>query len=246
MTLTDNLKIYVAAHKPGTFPNDEHYVPIHCGKALAKDDLGLLGDDTGENISSLNPHLSELTALYWLWKNDRSAFVGLVHYRRYFAGRQFTTPAAHKMIAQGRDFYELDLGCNLILPTPYRSVTSNVRIPISIEQQYTEHHHYIDLALAKKITLEKHPSYATAWDDVMKSHAFFFCNMFVAKRDVIEDYCEWLFDILFTLRQWLPRASYDAYQARVLAFLAERLFNVWITHNVTRLNLAFRDAVWLE
>lgn len=53
-----------------------------------KDSIGFARDDQGDSISSANPYLSELTALYWAWKNlDEScdAF-GLAHYRRHFKG----------------------------------------------------------------------------------------------------------------------------------------------------------------
>lgn len=79
-----NIKILVAAHKSCELPKDDVYLPIQVGKALHPDlDLGFQPDNTGENISEKNPYYSELTAIYWAWKNCNADFIGLVHYRRY-------------------------------------------------------------------------------------------------------------------------------------------------------------------
>ena len=61
----------------------ENYKIIHAGRALSED-LGYLGDNSGENISHLNVYLNEITALYWLWKNTSHTVIGLCHYRRFF------------------------------------------------------------------------------------------------------------------------------------------------------------------
>ena len=65
---TLNIKIMVAAHKPYWMPSDDAYLPIHVGKE-GKQDIGFIGDNTGDNISAKNPHYCELTALYWACKN---------------------------------------------------------------------------------------------------------------------------------------------------------------------------------
>jgi hypothetical protein len=66
------------------------YIPVQVGRALANKILpNTLGDNTGDNISHLNPMYCELTATYWAWKNDKeSDFIGICHYRRFFSFEQ--------------------------------------------------------------------------------------------------------------------------------------------------------------
>ena len=49
----------------------------------------LFFDDSGDNISSKNAVLNEMTSIYWFWKNRlpadlRIKYVGFNHYRRFF------------------------------------------------------------------------------------------------------------------------------------------------------------------
>lgn len=83
--MNKSIKILVAHHKKSLVIKNDVYLPIHVGKALHKDiDLGIQGDDEGDNISKENPIYCEMTAWYWAWKNLKADYVGLCHYRRYF------------------------------------------------------------------------------------------------------------------------------------------------------------------
>jgi len=82
-------RVLVATHKQYEFPDDSLYAPIQVGVARGESDFGYLVDNKGDNISLKNESYCELTALYWAWKNgsiDEYKYIGLVHYRRYFAG----------------------------------------------------------------------------------------------------------------------------------------------------------------
>lgn len=70
------------------------YVPVRCGAVYDKrENVTMIGDNTGENISELKPYYSELTVQYWAWKNVKADYYGLCHYRRYlsFASENFPT-----------------------------------------------------------------------------------------------------------------------------------------------------------
>lgn len=46
------------------------YVPVRCGAVYdEQEDVRMLGDDTGENISERRMSFCELTVQYWAWKN---------------------------------------------------------------------------------------------------------------------------------------------------------------------------------
>ena len=55
--------------------------------------------------------------------------------------------------------------------------------------------------------------------------------MFVMKREILDMYCTWLFDLLFELEERLDISAYSDYDARVFGFVAERLLDVWINKN---------------
>ena len=57
------------------------------------------------------------------------------------------------------------------------------------------------LELTREILKEKYPEYVEAFDKVMKRTSGHMFNMCIMKRDVLNSYCTWLFDILFTLEK---------------------------------------------
>ena len=55
--------------------------------------------------------------------------------------------------------------------------------------------------------------------------------MFIAKYEFFDKYFEWLFPLLFEAEKRIDISGYDAQQKRVLAFLAERLLNIYVYHH---------------
>ena len=48
------------------------------------------------------------------------------------------------------------------------------------------------------------------------------------KKELFNDYCTWLFDILFELEKRLDISEYSANDSRVFGFVSERLLDVWL------------------
>lgn len=235
-----NIQILVAHHKPGYIVQDPHYLPIHVGKANSTTELGIQGDDTGENISALNPHFCELTAVYWAWKNldPKVSYVGLCHYRRFFDFHAQSKPtyANHKVPENDLETFKVSPSHTLrkqleeghvILPKPHIH-------NISTFLDYSLWHNSMDLRKLEEIIRIKTPEYTEAFKQVIfKNSTVYPFNMFVMPRKWFDRYCRWLFDILFELQQQIDISHYTSYQQRVFGFLSERMMLVFVSaHNL--------------
>lgn len=217
-----DIKIIVATHKKYKMPKDSMYLPVHVGRE-GKQDLGLQGDNEGENISEKNPYYCELTGLYWAWKNLKNEYIGLAHYRRNFI---------HK---KGKDKFEC------IASTEYMSNMldkADVVLPkkrrLYIETIYSHYKHtmYVEpLDEVRNVIMEKCPEYIEFFDKKMKRRSGHMFNMCVMKKEILDEYCEWLFDILFELEKRVDPKQYSAFHARYLGRISERLLDVWIEKN---------------
>lgn len=216
------MKIYVATHKKCNMPSNPLYIPLHVG-AYNKENFDYLTDDTGINISNKNCNYCELTGIYWIWKNDQSNIVGLTHYRRYFFKYDFTNKYSN--LLEEDDIQKLLKNFDLIVPKKYYIAKYN------LFEQYTLLHNINDLNVCKEIINEKFPEYLDSFNVVMKRNYFYPYNMVITQKDNFDEYCNWLFSILFALEKRIDISSYDSYNARVFGFLSERLFNVWLEKN---------------
>ncbi len=218
--------IVVASHKPYWMPEDSIYLPLQVGSVDHATIAGFQRDDSGEQISTRNPSFCELTGLYWAWKNVDAAYIGLVHYRRHFAG---TFHFNKKRRVATREAIERALArADVLLPAKRRYfVETNY-------SQYIHAHHEQDLTLTRSILEERWPDYLPAWDSVMRRRSGHRFNICVMKKPLLDAYASWLFDVLFTLEQRLDTSGYSGLDARVFGLASERLLDVWLARNPVR------------
>ncbi|MCS7003767.1 MAG: DUF4422 domain-containing protein [Cytophagales bacterium] len=232
MNQTNKIKIYVAYHKNFPRPQHEYFVPIHVGKKNSEADLGILGDDTGENISEKNPIYCEQTAYYWAWKNDKSfEYIGLSHYRRFFkfdGGKQSVyeiTPTQIQMVTRNIEK----------LPTllkQYDVILPRKRVLFSsVKKDFRDCHIPEDWDIMMQILKELHPSYFAHVREVFELSNQYNCyNMMITRRDIFEQYMNWLFPML---EEFEKRAYISQYpnQRRVIGYLSERLTHLFMYVN---------------
>jgi hypothetical protein len=221
-----DIKILVATHKKYDMPSEEMYLPIQVGRE-GREDLGYQGDNTGDNISYKNENYSELTGLYWAWKNVNCDYIGLCHYRRYFATTSIfgiinNQNSKLNQILKKQDVEKILQNYDAILPKK-----RNYYIE-TIWSHYKHAHEIKDLEETKKILQEFYPEYIESFNWLMGRTEAYLYNMFVMKKSDFDRYSEWLFNILFELEKRIDISNYDGYQKRVFGFISERLFNIWL------------------
>lgn len=212
-----NIRIFVMTHKAFTPPPDPMYVPLQVGSACHPS-LGCLSDHTGDHISDLNAYYSELTGMYWLWKNDKDTdMIGICHYRRYLI-------AEDGHLYQYNDIEHLLSRYDLI-------VTKKLELRMPYYDGFAATHDEKDLIETERVVAEKYPDYAPLFHEMVHKKETYFANMMVCRKQLYDAYCTWLFDILFEVQRRIDTTGYDNYRKRVYGFLSEFLLTVWIVKN---------------
>lgn len=209
-----DIKIFVFQHMPCSLPecfaDREIYVPIQCGRAINEKLVGVIADDSGDNISHLNASFNEMTAVYWISRNYEKVgnpeYIGFDHYRRYLnwnpgmlsetsvvARRWFSWRSLYRQYACCHDVKELDEFSRL-----FKSAFAN--------KGYDDYDRY--------------------W----KTHFFYICNIFIMHRDNFMRYSAFILKCIDILRNSTIGDSVDPRKKRAPSFLLEAMTSYWIWH----------------
>lgn len=207
---------------------DDKECVIQVGAALTDQRFSEKGitDYTGENISERNKQFCELTALYWIWKNAKEDLLGLVHYRRHFI------LPSHWM--EWMDEQEVDV----ILPIP-------LYVAPNLEGNYKSRHTAGDWEFMMKYLSEYYPYDYEHAKMFFKTGLYSPCNMFIMRRDVLNDLCSWLFPILDAVVEHSGQRE-DVYQNRYPGFLAERLITFFFDRHREQYKVAYANKIFLK
>lgn len=215
--------IYVANHRESEPLNDAPYRLLRVGSnnaevaACQSDDVSF--DCLGGSIAFKNFAYSELTGIYWIWKNAHNDIVGLMHYRRYLAAPGTDRPLNAEEIEKALGEHEF------LVPKP-------IELNCSVSEHYAFCHPVRDLMALTKVMEGQSEAYKIAFSEIMQSNLLVPCNIFVAEKDMFDAYCSWLFGVLEECEKHIDIYSgRDDYQRRVFGFMSERLLLVWLVAN---------------
>lgn len=228
MENNSSIKVVVASHKNYKMPHDPIYIPTLVGAELKKEYYlceTWQKDNEGDNISYLNPYYCELTALYWAWKNLNADYIGLVHYRRFFSLSRNKKDYINTVFSSS-DFKKFSPDIQVFVPKKRRYFIE------TIYKQYEHNHYHEHLDVTRQIIIEKQPDFLESFDVVMNRKWAYMFNMVIMRRELLDDYCNWLFPLLFELQKRIKYKELSQFQARLFGRVSERVFNVWLDKRI--------------
>ena len=184
------------------------------------DDKGIFYDDVGENISKKNRNYCELTALYWIWKQgllNSKGYLGLFHYRRYLELSENEICALEEN------------GVDVVLPYPM----------LYCPDSNTQHSRYIkeeDWEAMKQAMRELCSEYEKKISEIFSQPYFYNYNILIAKKEILKEYCSWLFPILQRIEALSVPRGWER-EDRYIGYLGENLLTLYFIFNKKRLKI---------
>ena len=217
MSSSEKVKLYVISHSEEDIReirNDDVYTPLFVGRN-GKENFGFASDDSFEgNISFKNKDYCELTGLYWMWKASEADIIGLCHYRRYFKGKDGNLIEKEEILDYLSDY-------DMIVPKRSDLIKG------SYWETYEDHYLYKALEITRDVLKELSPEFLETFESMLNQSSFSNYNMFIAKKEIISPYCEWVFPLLEEVENRIDVEEYP----RVFGLITEAIFNVWIEYN---------------
>lgn len=192
--------------------------PLQAGAALTDKRVCEMTDADGENISDKNTYYNEMTGLYWLWKNTDIRFSGICHYRRQFESDIALQPL-------------LDGIADVILPMPaivYPDLKGYYR-------NWGEESYY---EMMLQVVEELEPDYYETAVWCAEHEIFYPNNIFIAKREIVENYCQFAFKVLDEVEHRMQNRD-DKKQKR--CWLSEHVTTIYFMKHVRDYKIVFSN-----
>lgn len=224
------------------------FVDVRCGSIFDdRENVGILGDDTGDHISEKRMSYCELTVQYWAWKNVKADYYGLCHYRRYLnfskyhyskdewghvVEREKINSATMKLYGYDEvSMTKLIEKYDIVVADSF-DVSKSPNKDSDIRSQWIS----VDcldneaLEVMTSVIADLHPGYLESTKVILDGSTLNFCNLFVMKKSIFMEYSQWLFSILFEVEKKLDFSSYSVEGQRIIGHLGERLLGIYINH----------------
>jgi hypothetical protein len=197
------------------------------------------------NISNKNKAYCELSPLYSVWKNDFNyEMIGLGHYRRFlnfdkkvnvrdFFDQKFED---RKSVSEYLSRYMPVLNNTFYVSTPFN-------VGSILEQFQIFHPQLLDLFKHSFSVYNKQNSNSPSAEIFFRNNGqLHTCNMFYGSKDLVDQWCNQIFNLLFELEKDVPK-DLDDYQSRWAGFFAERYLSFFISQISDKAKIIYRPVI---
>ena len=243
------IKIFITYKEKHKILKSEILTPIQAGRAVSDAILpDMIGDDSGDNISNNNDIFSEMSSVYWAWKNYEKAgnpdYIGFMQYRRQFMFDVRNIKLKDRWIGSFYKFKYLskkilnsfsDKNIKKVVPlydylVPAWHDVNDVNVKTVKEEYLT----YTDEANEEifdefiKICKQMVPDYKDEIENIENGSKVLACNMFIFKKELFFKYCEFAFPILFELVDKTSQRGLNSSSQRFAGYMAEKLLSMFV------------------
>lgn len=178
----------------------------------------------GDNIDFRNPWYCELTGLYYMWQHCYVDIVGLEHYRRYFVNSR------NKLLSESEIKEQLTT-CDIICAKANYSKSRPVITWINKNGKRLDFDKFLIFC-----KLYVGQDYVDECWKILNGNYHCLGNMFICKKELINEYCAFIFDVLFMYEE-AEKYFKRELPKRIMGYFTEFLFAAWL--NIHKKKITF-------
>ncbi len=232
----DQLRIYMAYDKSVSdivedAEFDRYIYPLRVGADVEwPEQDGMFCDKWDGGLADKNRWLAEMTGAYWVWKKaPYSVYKGLCHYRRHF-------------VINDKDVAALmENDADVLLTTPRY-------VPGGIYCMFTAETPVKDTVMQNifSVMIECRKEDVQPFKEYLNTDFYFPNNMVIAKSEVYDAYCEWIFPILLGMLENDKQNAYGHETDRHIAYSAELLTSYYFIKRKDELKTLYTDYRFID
>lgn len=224
-------------YKEQEYLQNDACIPIQVGYDETLVDMGIQKDNEGDCRAEKHPYYSELSGLYWIWKNVNSEYKGLFHHRRAFTlrGESISTKLYHMyriVRCVGANFFKYKMFFNLhqvrVNEIEYKKrileflecVKTDVLgkydmiVPVpaffwpTCIRDYFSVIEYNIFNLVGDIIRRDWSCYEKFWNKTISGRSLYYANISIMRSDLFELYCTFMFGVFDKLEDLLIKDGF--------------------------------------
>jgi len=219
-----------------------------------------IGDDTGDNLSIQNRYINEMSAIYWGWKNYSNLgnpdYIGFMQYGKHLIFNPYAEISKEEFLPNSSMFlYPEDdyVSLNNLAPEIIENAVigydclcaekydiKNCSVCQNCYERLNELSHGCAEETFKimcQTIRKKFPDFSPYINDIEMNSVHYPLNIFVMKKEMFFQYCEFVFTILKEILNGIHLEKATPLQKRAPAFCSEFLTSIFISASEKRFKI---------